>query len=148
MVGPLKPVYLRYEILGAGLEASRRQGPGPDSGPDPGPDPGPGLAQIHDYISVYLSISQYFSRISLLRPYQPNYTKLYINKPQSGRLGPRVGGTRYSTLPAPTQPAPPRVHPAVMAVYASDTGHDTGSKTSRGALIRPTTHLRDQLVAV
>ena len=38
---PLKPYILRYEILEAGLETSRRPGAGPEAGPDPGPDPGP-----------------------------------------------------------------------------------------------------------
>ena len=59
MERPLKPVYLRLEILEAGLRARSGPDPGPDPGPDsgtdPGPDPGPDSG-ISQYISV---ISQY-----------------------------------------------------------------------------------------
>ena len=37
---PLKPVYLRYEILKAGLQDQSGPDPGPDPESDPGSDPG------------------------------------------------------------------------------------------------------------
>ena len=81
--GPLEPVYIRYEILEAGLRPVRTslrtslRTLDLDPGSDPGSGPGSQISQILVIIK----------NITVKRPYEPINSIYSINKAQSGWLG-------------------------------------------------------------